>query len=144
MTRSVVAQPNSSAACRMVNMAEGISLQSRVASLPPHQELTPRPQTSLGLATGHQQRHVAHVESQAAARSMVHQAHQPARRIRRARLTCEQRHILEGEYQRDADWGRTFMRQMATRLGFPYTKIYKWHWHRTKKELDLIDQASDL
>ena len=54
-------------------------------------------------------------------------------RLRHARLSREQREILENEYQKDSNWNTQRISLMARRLQLKHTKVYKWVWERKKK-----------
>jgi len=50
-------------------------------------------------------------------------------------LTKEQLYTLENAFQMARDWSIKDMKQMANKLGLKRTKVYKWHWDRTKKAM---------
>ena len=57
------------------------------------------------------------------------------RRIKRTRLSGEQRAILEHAYDRHAErkWTTAEIRSLASRLGVRHTKVYKWCYDRLRK-----------
>ena len=52
------------------------------------------------------------------------------RRIKRTRMSQEQKRILELEYQRNPRWTTNQISSLARRLGINHTKVYKWCYDR--------------
>ena len=52
---------------------------------------------------------------------------------RRQRKGKEQLALLEEEYKKNSQWNRAYMQQLAKKLGFSFSQVYKWHWDQRQK-----------
>ena len=41
---------------------------------------------------------------------------------------------MENEYQKDPDWSKHKMRELAEQLSLKESQIYKWNWDRRLKQ----------
>ena len=51
----------------------------------------------------------------------------------KARLSEEQKQVLEAEYLKQSFWSTELIKKIAKRLDLEYRKVYKWNWERLKK-----------
>lgn len=49
------------------------------------------------------------------------------------RLNSGQISSLHNEYDRDPDWSKQKMIQIASRLNITVAKVYKWNWQQKKR-----------
>lgn len=55
---------------------------------------------------------------------------------RRKRKTSEQLRLLEIEYERNPDWSKVKMSEVAYRTGLSEAQVYKWGWDQKKKKTE--------
>ena len=55
--------------------------------------------------------------------------------IKRRRFSYDDTVILEAEYLRNVNWSTYKISDLANRLGFDKTKVYKWNWEKKRKDM---------
>ncbi|CDW77778.1 UNKNOWN [Stylonychia lemnae] len=52
------------------------------------------------------------------------------------RKNKQQVQILQNEYNKESNWTRPFMKDLAKRTGLKASQVYKWHWDQKKKVIE--------
>lgn len=54
----------------------------------------------------------------------------------RRRKNKHQVKFLQSEYSKNSNWDRSFMKDLAKKVGLKASQVYKWNWDQKKKEVD--------
>ena len=49
------------------------------------------------------------------------------------KMLASKRELLEAEFNKNMNWSREKIVQLARRLDFSYVKVYKWHYDRKQR-----------
>jgi hypothetical protein len=60
----------------------------------------------------------------------------------RIKKNRDQVKVLENEYEKNPNWTKEFMNQLAEKVGLRESQVYKWHWDQRKKEAYELAQKS--
>lgn len=47
------------------------------------------------------------------------------------------------EYNKNSNWSKSFIKELAKKLGLTSTQVYKWNWDQRKKDTS-INNSSEL
>lgn len=47
------------------------------------------------------------------------------------------------EYNKNSTWSKSYIKELAKRLGLTATQVYKWNWDQRKKDAS-INNSSEL